>query len=133
MSSMSGNFRAFKPQWRHREPFGKTINESIGLRSEREWSDVPFVTVRNGVAVRLHDGTELQVGVPFPSRLGGLLDTMGLCGHEQATALAWVFAAQLASVGGEVDVRVEEYELKYDLKAELASAPADTTVHKEKS
>ena len=42
-----------------------------------------------------------------------------MCGYEQALALAWTFAAHVASVGGEIEVRAEEYELNYDIKAKL--------------
>lgn len=57
-------------------------------------------------------------GVPYPRFNGGICMVIGLLGFEQANAIAWGFSAQAASQGGDrIEVRVQSYEVLYDLKA----------------
>lgn len=116
---ISGNFMGYKPQWKHCG-FGAAVNKGLlKMEGGDKWTNVPFTIHRGGIAVQLPDGTQIPVGIPFPRYQPGVLETIHLCGHEQAMALAWSFAAHIASVGGEVEVRAEEYELTYEIKAKL--------------
>jgi len=56
-------------------------------------------------------------GVPYPLLCGGVLQEVGLLGYEQAKCMAWMYSAQAAAVGDRIKVRVQEYELHYDIKA----------------
>lgn len=117
---MSGNMSAFKPQWKNRGMFAEAINKRLlGLEGGEKWRDVPFTVIRGGVSVRLPNGQEVPLGIPFPRAMPGIFETIYMCGHEQAMALAWSFAAHVASAGGEVEVRAEEYTLRYEIKTEL--------------
>lgn len=58
-----------------------------------------------------------NIGIPFPLDCGGLTMELGLCGKEQAYALAHHFAAQAAAIGTTEAVRIQRYEVLYDLKA----------------
>ena len=75
---------------------------------ESEWERIP-VAIANGITK----------GVPFPVCMGGINKTIALYGYEQAMALAWGFAAEAASNRDElkVDVRVQAYEVHYEIKA----------------
>lgn len=118
--TMSGNFMGYKPQWKHHGEFGKGINKALlKLEGGDDWTDVQFLIHRGGLAIQLPNGTQIPLGIPFPRFMPGVLETIFLCGHEQAMALAWSFAAHIAAAGGEVEVRAEEYQLTYDIKAEL--------------
>ena len=62
--------------------------------------------------------TELSIsGAPFPRYDGGICQSIGLMGHAQANAVAWSFAAQAEAQGKEIKVRVQPYEIVYDIKA----------------
>lgn len=116
--TMAGTFHGYQPQWKNRTGWGETVNKRLfGLEGGEKWTDVPYVTVRGVIAIKLPDGREVSVGVPFPRHMPGILESIGMCGHEQAMALAWAFAAYVSSVGCEVEVRAEEYVLNYDIKA----------------
>lgn len=118
--TMSGTFSGYQPQWKHKSTWAK-VNENIfGLKGGDDWADVPYITTRGGLVVKLPNGQEVIAGVPFPRELPGILESIGFCGYEQAQALAWWFAALVATTGGHIDVRVQEYRLHYDLKAKLA-------------
>lgn len=117
---MSGTFSGFKPQWKHGGIFGESINKrTLKMEGGDEWTDVPFVIHPGGMEIALPDGTRVPVGIPFPRFQSGVLATIYLCGHAQAMALAWSFAAHVESAGGEIEVRAEEYRLTYDIKADL--------------
>jgi len=73
-----------------------------------EWREVPTVRGTNGF--------------PAPRRNGGITSTIGLFGHAQAQALAWGYAALAAGEGEEVKVRVQPYEVVYDIKARKKEA-----------
>ena len=70
-----------------------------------EWKLVPVVKVIGGN------------GVNQPLLFGGITDAIGLYGYAQAQALAWKFAADMASIGKSIEVRVVDYEIHYDIKA----------------
>lgn len=69
-----------------------------------EWLSVPTEPVTAG-------------GVQYPQRNGGILTTITLYGRAQAESLAWQFAASAESKGATVDIRVQKYEIEYDIKA----------------
>jgi hypothetical protein len=56
-------------------------------------------------------------GVPQPLLCGGVNVELGLHGYDQAMALAHWFAADAAAEGLHIEVRVQEYDVRYDLKA----------------
>jgi hypothetical protein len=120
--TMSGTFMGYKPQWKLQQPWGG-IFKAKKIEEGQDWTDVSYTQVRGRISVRLPDGTETPVGVPFPRHQPGILETIFMCGYEQAMALAWTFAAHMAANGYEVEVRAEEYELKYDIKAKLYEGP----------
>lgn len=116
--TMHGNMAGYTPQWKHRGPVSKALNKYlVALEGGDDWTDVPYTVIRGAVSIKLADGSYVPVGIPFPRALPGILETIGLCGREQAMALAWSFAAQAAAAGAEIDVRAEAHELIYDLKA----------------
>lgn len=121
--TMGGTFSGFKPQWKHRGDWGESINKRhLKMEGGDKWTDVSFVVIRGGLAVTLPDGQQVPVGVPFPRHMPGILETIFMCGYEQAMALAWCFASHVAAAGGEIEVRAEEYTLNYDIKAKLCEA-----------
>ena len=70
-----------------------------------EWLPVPYDLVPDG-----H-------GVKHPRRNGGILSTIMLHGKAQAKALAWTFAASAESQGEQIQIRLQKYEIVYDIKA----------------
>ena len=76
-----------------------------------EWKTVPTIIVKYP-----------HKGIPKPLWHGGILETLGLFGWEEANALAWVFAAEHAAAGKCVEVRIIMYEIAYDLKAKRVDA-----------
>lgn len=59
-----------------------------------------------------------QNGVPQPLACGNINAELGLFGYEQAWALAWQFAAQIAAQHFAVPkIRVAQFEVVYDIKA----------------
>lgn len=85
-----GTYRAYEPEWRFKDG---------------EWETVPTIQGNS------------PIGVP-PSRfIGGITSTIGLHGYEEAMALAWWHSAVAANQGQTIEVRVQEYEVKYDIKA----------------
>lgn len=117
--TMSGTFHAYQPQWKHRGAFAEAINKrTLKMEGGDDWTNVPFVVNRNTPSyMTLPDGRQVAVGVPFPRFMPGVLETIFLCGYEQAMALAYTFAAYVAADGGEVEVRAEAYTLNFDIKA----------------
>jgi len=75
---------------------------------EGEWKQVP--------TMRKSDG------IPVPMRNGGVITAIGLFGYDQAQALAWSYAAWNASEGLDVEVRVQSYEVVYNIKARKIAA-----------
>lgn len=129
---MSGTMVAYKPQWKDRGAFGESINKRfIGLQDGKEWRDVPFTIIRGGASVTLPDGREMPLGVPFPRHMPGIHETIYLCGHEQAMALAWGFAAHVAAAGGEIEVRAEAFSLEYEVKAKPYEGKGHDAAHDE--
>ena len=90
--TMSGTYTAYEPEW---------------LDGDK-WREVPVTREPYG---------QQHYGVPQPLCCGGVNATVGLYGHEQAQALAWGFAAQAVALGKEIKVRVQPYEVVYDIKA----------------
>ena len=70
-----------------------------------EWKRIPIVKTID------------SIGIPAPLMNGGISETVGLYGYEQAHALAWTHAAYLAAIGKKVEVRVQAYEVVYEIKA----------------
>ena len=79
-----------------------------------EWKRIPIYKIQN------------STGIPWPSFKGGILETIFLCGYEQAQALAWSFSADLASRGYHMGVRVKEYKVKYDIEVFEVEGPKDS-------
>jgi hypothetical protein len=76
---------------------------------EGKWEEVPTVELKLPYAA---------LGVPAPVRCGGITKEIGLFGRAQAWALAWKYAAdEEATTGREVNIRVAQYEVHYDIKA----------------
>lgn len=98
--TMSGKCRAWQPEY-----FDEAKNE---------WRDVPYREV------------EGNTGNPSPLAHGHLFAAIGLCGYEQAMALAWQFAALHAQRTVIVPkVRVREYDFIYDIKASKRTTEAE--------
>ena len=97
--TQAGTFTAYKPEWRDKNG---------------EWKDIPIVrlTPRQGY------------GIPRP-RFGAsdVAAAIYLHGYEEALALAWQYAAYEAAEGNKVDVRVQSYEVVYDIKARKIESP----------
>jgi len=87
----SGTFTAYDPEYLHGE----------------EWRLIP--TQRS------------KSGAPYPLLNGGINSTIGLCGHEQAQAIAWLYAAKAKSEGVNIKVRVQPYKVMYNIKAKKIS------------
>jgi len=64
-------------------------------------------------------------GLTFPRRTGGILNTIDLMGRAQAKAIAWAFAADAESQGEEIEIRIQKYEVVYDIKARKIDAPQE--------
>jgi hypothetical protein len=79
--------------------------ESSDGPSFTKWKEIPWDI---GVA---------PYGHPYPRLFGGVLQTCGLLGPAQAQAIAWAYAAQVEGTTGakEIEVRIIEYEVKYDI------------------
>lgn len=78
------------------------LPEAYNMKDD-EWVEIP-----------IHPS---EAGIPFPRRNGGVLQQIFLCGHAQAQALAWGFAAQGEKEGKTIKVRIQPYEVVYDIKA----------------
>ena len=68
-------------------------------------------------SVRIKSGKK---GVPYPTRFGGVLNTIGLFGMPQAKALGYSFVADFEANPneiGSIEIRIIEYEVVYDIKA----------------
>jgi len=85
----SGTYTAYEPQW-----FDGT-----------EWKRIPTATVND------------LSGIPYPLMCGGITLELGLFGYEQAQTLAWAAAATMAAQGKTIQVRAQEFEVHYELKA----------------
>lgn len=132
--TMTGKLFGWKPQWRHAVLWAAPNKKFLKLDGGDEWTNVQYTVVRGGLSIRMPDGSEVLVGVPFPQVLPGILETIGFCGEAQAQAMAWNFAAQVQAAGGEVEVRAECHEIVYDLKARIAppaSAPIEASHHED--
>ena len=62
-------------------------------------------------------------GVPGPLADAALNYAIGLQGFEQAWAIAWLHAAARAAEGIDVQVRLAQYEVQYDIKAKRLEMP----------
>ena len=120
LPTMGGKFYGYQPQWRHSGLWAPANKKYLKLEGGDEWTNVQYIVTRGAMLMRLPDGSEVPVGVPFPRVLPGILETIGLCGEAQALALAWNFASYVQAAGGEVEVRAEAHEIVYDLKARVA-------------
>jgi len=89
----SGSYTAFEPQFWDKD---KRKWRPVSLKRPHRWE---------------------PSGVPQPLLCGGINMELGLCGYDQAMALAHWFAAEAAAEGVNIDVRVQEYDVQYDLKA----------------
>lgn len=97
--SVNGKTRAWQPEY-----FDLVANE---------WKEVPYKKL----------GADNVAGIPYPSCFGGLFEFVGLCGKEQAWALAWGYAALCkANSMHTPEVRVSEYEFVYEIKARKKDA-----------
>lgn len=85
---LNGTFKGYKPEY-------KEIDGS--------WKAIPT--------------KQTVQGVPLPLMGRGVLDTIGLMGHAQASSIAWVFVAQMEAQGIGAEVRVSPYEVQFDIKA----------------
>ena len=90
-----GKMIAYEPQW---------LNDG-------EWCAVPTKPSTSGV--------------PAPMFGFGAAKMVGLCGYAEAMALAWAYAASAHACGEEIEARVAEYEVEYDIKAKSISSPKD--------
>ena len=102
----SGTFIAYEAEWR----FGND-----------KWQTVPSVFNND------------PHGVPFPRLNGVIGSAIGLMGHAQAQAVAWGYAAHAAAQGQDMDVKVQPYEVIYDIQARKVdlSAGQQRPVHLE--
>ena len=104
------------------------MKDSIEEKKEREWT--PIIAGNcTGYAPEFFDkdsGKWRQVpthkvptgkGIPHPDFMGGVLMGIHLFGHSQAQALAWSFAAVHESFGKDIQVRVQDYDVVFDIKA----------------
>ena len=91
----AGTGTAYAPEWRKR---GK---------DDAPWQRVPTEQIP----------VVLGRGVPPPLFMGNAIAMIGLCGYEQAQALAWLWAAHHAALGINVDVRVSAFDLQFEVKA----------------
>ena len=93
--TQSGTYVAYQPEY---------------LNSNGEWESVP---VKYG-----------ECGIPQPMLNGGINVTLSLHGYAQAKALAWMWAAfEAAKPRCDIKVRVQAYEVEYDLKAKKIDLP----------
>ena len=123
---MSGTMHGYEPQWKHATPFSSITNKKfLNLEGGEDWTSVKYAVHRGGLFIRLPDGSEIAVGIPFPRAMPGILETIGFCGEAQAMALAWTFAAYVQAAGGDVEVRAKSMEIVYEMKARPTS-PKDS-------
>lgn len=115
--TQAGTMSAYRPQWRHSREWGESLNERVGFKGGKDWTDIPVTVIRGGVVAQLPNGQEVVWGIPFPRLFPGILETIYLFGYEQSQALAWSWAASAESVGATVEVRVKHFRLHYDIKA----------------
>src|SRR4030067_2262915 len=87
--TQSGEFIAYQPEWLDGE----------------EWKRIP--TSR----------TPFNGGVPDPLLFGGIVSTINLFGYAQAWALAWTYSAFAMANGQEVKIRVQAFDVKYNIEA----------------
>ena len=117
LPTQAGTFSGYLPQWKHDPTWGVALNKRVGFgEGGEDWTDIPVTIFRGGVAMRLPDGREVPVGIPFPRRCPGVLETINMYGYEQAMALSWSYAAHADAVGATIKVRVKEYRVHYDIK-----------------
>ena len=98
--TQGGSYTAYEPEWR---PM---------FSDDDAWKPIPY-----------SNGTEH--GIPYPRWNCGVTMQIGLMGYSQAQALAWSFSAQAEAVGDRIEVRVQGYDVIYDIKARKFS-DADT-------
>lgn len=85
-----GNFSAYEPQW----------------LDGTEWKRVPYTNVP----------MEGYNRFPAPLLYGGITEAINLCGYMQAWAIAYNFAAIAEANGKRIEVRLQDYEVQYDIK-----------------
>ena len=88
--TQNGKFVAYKPQYRN--------------KSKEDWKNIPIIK-------------EIKHGFPFPKAFGGIINTIGLSGYSQAKALMWAWASYFEGIGKEIETRLEEYEVNYQIQA----------------
>lgn len=88
-----GTYTAYYPEW----------------KNNKDWERIPTVRVKDGI--------------PEPAWCGGINSIIWLFGYAQAQALAWKWAAMMDSEGKEIEVRVQAYEVVYDIKARKIDQP----------
>jgi len=94
--TQNGSFTGYRPEYRMIDGDTKT-----------DWKTLP---TKRGLYSK---------GAPYPKDFGGILYTIGLCGYNQAKALAYDFAATAEETGAsKIEVRAVAYEIFYDIKAE---------------
>ena len=98
--TQSGVFTAYKPEFR---------TEEVDA-----WMQIPT--------------SKHPKGVPAPKQFRGILSTIHLFGHAQASALMWWWAAVAEEAGRNIDVRIVEYEVSYDIKAKVIENTDETPV-----
>jgi len=100
--SHSGKVRGYQAEYRTMEK---------GSLNWLSWKPVPI--------------EKSEIGIPYPGLHGNHLESLGLMGFEQAKAHAWWTLA--CSKSGRrfsaCEVRVQEYEVEYDLKARKIGDP----------
>ena len=74
-------------------------------KKDKTWLPVPLT--------RKPDGS----GALYPLSGGGILQTIGLLGYEQAQAIAWKLAASAQSEGVTIVTRIATYKVVFDIKA----------------
>lgn len=95
--TQSGTFTAYKPEFR--------TEREKAHHTARDWMAVPIEKDKGGV--------------PSPKQFGGIMSTIGLLGYSQAKALMWGFSALAEADGVKIEVRIVEYEVKFDIKAKV--------------
>ena len=89
--TQSGTFSAYRPEYKNKKA--------------QKWESIPIK----------HTGR----GLPYPRQFGGVMSTIFLFGYAQAKAFMWSWSALAEGVGRNIDVRIVEYEVSYDIKAKV--------------
>ena len=100
MSHRSGTTHGYQPQWKNGE----------------KWENIEVK--------HLHGNAETPArGFHFPLYDGGILQEIWLCGREQAWAIAWGYACEIASISfSTIEVRIQEFKVTYSIDYEPINA-----------